>query len=216
MEDGICSNVTTFFYWSSICTSHSDYKQPINTDAWCNCNESTSWCETNMCIKIWIWKNIKSGIIKCVSCGFCVSRNNHFVFFLVYFFNHPEEQWEVLLQLSNKERARVKGRSVFKAKLCPGGVSSWGFGIEFFEVFWIFTYQVVWTHTSVSTEQQLHSTAGNLPASLSRVKKPQEKWYFFRMVISLMGAQQPLLQNLRQNRNICQIAEGLIQLQTSI
>lgn len=50
-------------------------------------------------------------------------------FFHMYFFNQPETQWEVLLQLSNKEGARIKGRSAFKAVLCPEGVSSWGFGI---------------------------------------------------------------------------------------
>lgn len=47
----------------------------------------------------------------------------------MYFFNLPEAQWEVLLQLSNKEGVRIKGGSAFKATLGPEGVSSWGFGI---------------------------------------------------------------------------------------
>lgn len=51
-----------------------------------------------------------------------MSTNNHFIFFPVYFFNQPDAQWEVLLQLSNKEGARIKGGSAFKAMLCPEGV----------------------------------------------------------------------------------------------
>lgn len=126
-----------------------------------------------------------------------MSTNNHFIFFPVYFFNQPKAQWEVLLQLSNKEEARIKGGSAFKAMLRSRGSLLLGFWHwRVFEVFWIFTYQVVLTHSSVSSEPQSHSTAGNLPASLSGLKKPQEKLYFCRMVISLMGAQQSLVQNL--------------------
>lgn len=37
-----------------------------------------------------------------------MSTNNHFSFFPVYFFDQPEAQWEVFLQLSNKEGVRIK------------------------------------------------------------------------------------------------------------
>lgn len=48
----------------------------------------------------------------------------------MYFFNQPEAQWEVFLQLSNKEGARIKrGGSAFKATVGPEGAFSWDFGI---------------------------------------------------------------------------------------
>lgn len=39
---------------------------------------------------------------------------------------------------------------------------------------------MVLTHSSISSELQSHSTAGNLPTSLSGVKKPQEKITFLQ------------------------------------
>lgn len=176
----------------------------------------TFWCETNVCLKIYVWKHIIFGIIECISCSFFVSTNNHFIFslciFLIslrhsgrYFFSVPiRKGWGLKRGVCLQSHSRSRGSLLL-------GFWPW----KVFEVFWIFTYQVVLTHSSVSSELQSHSTAGNLPTSLSGVKKPQEKLYFCRMVISLMGAQQSLLQDLRWSRNLCQRAESLIQLKTS-
>lgn len=126
---------------------------------------------------------------------FCVSTNNDFIFPLFFFslfffflislkhsrrycFRFPIRKGPGLRRFCLQSCARSRGSLLL-------GFWHW----RVFEVFWIFTYQVVLTLSSVSSELQLCSTAGNLP-SLSGVKKPQEKIYFCRMVISLMGAQQ--------------------------
>lgn len=106
VKDGIYSQLTVFYYCKSISTSQSVCNQLIKK---CLVQlKCTFWFETSVCLKIYICKNKKKGIIKCISYSFFVNTNNHFIFFPVYFFDQPEAQWEVFLQLSSKEGARIK------------------------------------------------------------------------------------------------------------
>lgn len=120
-----------------------------------------------------------------------MNTNNHFLFslciFLIilmhsgrYCFSFPIRNGPGLRGVCFQSHARSRGSLLL-------GFWHW----RVFEVFWIFTYQVVLAHSSVSSKLQLHSTAGNLPPSLSGVKKPQEKLCFCGMVISLLGENNP-------------------------
>lgn len=137
VKDGIYSRLTVFYYCKSISTSQSVCNQLIKK---CLVQlKCTFWFETSVCLKIYICKNKKKGIIKYISYSFFVSTNNHFIFFPVYFFDQPEAQWEVFLQLSNKEGARIKrGGGCLQSHSRSRGSLLLGFWHwRVFEVFWI-------------------------------------------------------------------------------
>lgn len=66
-------------------------------------------------------------------------------FFPVYFFNQPEAQWEVFIQLSNKKGARIKRGVCLQSHSRSRGNLLLGFWYwRVFEVFWILLTRWSW------------------------------------------------------------------------
>lgn len=165
VKDGIFSWVTVFYYCKSISTSHSVCKQPIKKIlVQLKCIFS---CEINVCLKIYVWKIKKIGIIMYISYSFFVSTNNHFIFSLCIFLISLRHSGRYFFSFPiRKGRGLKVGGVCLQSHSRSRGSLLLGFWYwRAFEVFWILLTRWSWliaafplscSHTALQGTYLLH------------------------------------------------------------